>query len=82
MACTGNLALRSGMRPAFIFCACAVKFIASSFNRRCYDRDNGYKTHRAKRLGLLQGHYNSDNNLEGIPKRKEEAIRQSTFSFS
>jgi hypothetical protein len=54
-------------------------FIGSSFNRSCYERDNGYKTHRAKRSCLLQGHYRSDDNLEGTPKRKQEAIWQSTF---
>jgi len=56
-------------------------FIASSFNRFCYERDNGYKTHRAKRSCLFQAHYKNDDNLEGIRKRKQEAIWQSTFSF-
>src|SRR6266542_208978 len=56
-------------------------FIASSFNRSCYERDNGYKTHRAKRSCLFQAHYKNDDNLEGTRKRKQEAIWQSTFSF-
>src|SRR4030095_12809942 len=47
----------------------------------CYERDNGYKTHRAKRSCLFQAHYKNDDNLEGIRKRKQEAIWQSTFSF-
>ena len=47
----------------------------------CYERGNGYKTHRAKRSCLFQAHYKNDDKLEGIPKRKQEAIWQSTFSF-
>jgi hypothetical protein len=50
-----------------------------SIKGRCYERDNGYKTHRAKRLGLLQGHYKNDDNLEGIRKRKQEAIWHQLF---
>jgi hypothetical protein len=54
---------------------CFPDFIASSFNPSCYERDNGYKTHLAKRLGLLQGHYKNDYSLvEGIRKQKREAI--------
>src|SRR6266850_2458285 len=52
-----------------------------SIKGRCYERDNGHKTHRAKRSCLLQGHYKNDDNLAGIRKRKQEAIWQSTFSF-
>src|SRR6266850_5068347 len=52
-----------------------------SIKGRCYERDNSHKTHRAKRSCLLQGHYKNDDNLEGIRKRKQEAIWQSTFSF-
>ena len=55
--------------------------IASFFNRSCYERDNGHKTHRAKRSCLFQAHYKDDDNLEGIRKREQEAIWQSTFSF-
>ena len=61
--------------------AVSSAFIVSSFNPSCYERDNGYKTHRAKRSCLLQAHYKNDHNLEGIRKRKQEAIWQSTFSF-
>jgi hypothetical protein len=54
---------------------------ASSFNRSCYERDNGYKTHQAKRSCLLQAHYKNDDNLQRIPKRKQKAIWQSTSSL-
>src|SRR5262245_51370644 len=59
----------------------AAAFISSCFNRSCCERDNGYKTHRAKRSYPLQAHCKNDDNLEGIRRRKQEAIWQSTFSF-
>jgi hypothetical protein len=59
----------------------ASRIVTESFNRSCYERDNGYKTHLAKRSCLLQAHYKNDDNLEDIRKRKQEAIWQSTFSF-
>src|SRR5262245_41887414 len=60
----------------------AKAFISSSFNRSCYEGDNGYKTHRAKRSCLFQVHYKNDDSLvEGIRKQKREAIWQSTLSF-
>src|SRR5262249_455448 len=34
-------------------------FIASFFNRSCYERDNGYKTYRAQRSCLFQAHCGS-----------------------
>ena len=63
---------------------CSFSFhhvITSSFNRFCYELDNDYNTHRAKRSCLFQAHYKNDDNLEGIRKRKREAIWQLTFSF-
>src|SRR5262249_11145695 len=55
--------------------------VISSKARRC-ERDNGYNTHLARRLGLFQAHYMNDDWLvKGIRKRKREAIEQSTLSF-
>ena len=45
-----------------------IESVASSFNRCGYDRDNSYKTHRAKRLDLLQVHCKDHEKLEGTPK--------------
>src|SRR5262245_37776083 len=54
--------------------------VISSKARRC-ERDNGYNTHLATRLGLFQAHYMNDDKLvKGIRKRKQEATWQSTFS--
>src|SRR5262245_35805247 len=53
-----------------------------SITGRCYERDNSYKTHLAKRSGLFQAHYmNADWLVEGIRKQKQKAIWQSTLSF-
>jgi len=54
--------------------------VISSKARRC-ERDNGYNTHLARRLGLFQAHYMNDDWLvKGIRKRKQEATWQSTLS--
>jgi len=42
-----------------------------SIKGRCYKRENGYKTHRAKRPGFKLT-TKIDDNLEGIRKRKQD----------
>src|SRR5215475_12055416 len=59
-----------------------TRAIASSFNQRGYEHDNGYNTRHLKRSGLCQVHYKNDCSLaEGIRKQKRETIWQSTLSF-